>query len=305
MAFHEFYKKEVLWLKAKGANIYCIVYIPKKNPSAEVMVVHHGFSEHSGRYANLIEALEELRYTIYLFDMRGHGRTDGKRGHANYQDLLDDLDLVINIALEREPAEKVILFGHSLGAVVSALYAENPEKQKKIKALVLSSLATEHKLNFINKLKKFIAPLFAKIVPETTVTTNVDPTVISHDPAVVQQYAKDKFNHGEISFALGNFFMNSEKRILADSKKLKIPLYMFHGKADPLIDYHGSQLFFENAGSKIKELKLYEGLYHETLNEYPLNRQMVENDLIAWLSSHIRKKIKKEKTNGTIKRNRR
>ncbi|TGL77139.1 alpha/beta hydrolase [Leptospira yasudae] len=271
-----------------GAKIFYRTYQPKEGRKGNrVLVVQHGIGEHSGRYEFLVEALAGTGTAFYLIDSRGHGRSEGKRGAVDsFSDFLSDLDKLIAIAKEKEKVSKVTLLGHSMGAAIVTFYAEEGTNQGNLSGLIVSALPIKVKLDLVMKVKKGIAPFMADILPNLTLPTGLNVNHLSHDKAVVEAYVKDPLVHGMASAYLGNMLLNSEEPILANAGKIKLPIYVFHGKEDYIADSTGSEAFFEVVGSQDKSLKIYEGLYHETMNERIEDRTKVLNDLKKWFDSH-------------------
>ena len=81
-----------------------------------VLVLVHGYGEHSGRYGNLVKPLAELGYAIYAFDLRGHGESPGQRGHImGWGDYREDLQRFLHHVQELEKDRPLFLYGHSMG----------------------------------------------------------------------------------------------------------------------------------------------------------------------------------------------
>lgn len=173
-----------------------------------------------------------------------------------------------------------------MGAAISTFYAEEGTNQSNLNALIVSALPIKVKLDLMMKLKKGIAPLMADIFPNLTLPTGLNVNHLSHDKRVVDAYVKDPLVHGMASTYLGNMLLNSEEPILTNAGKIKIPIYIFHGKEDQIADSAGSEVFFEVVGSSDKTLKIYEGLYHEAMNERIEDRTKVLTDLKKWFESH-------------------
>jgi len=258
------------------------------NPqSAAVLVVQHGYGEHSGRYQHLIEGLKDQALVIYLVDSRGHGNSGGKRGVARpFEQFVEDLDQLVDIAIKKEKVSQVNLLGHSMGAVVSATYAENEARQKKIKSWVLSALAMRVKPDLMMKIKKLAAPLLAAIAPDLTLPAGLNVNFLSHDEKEVKAYQNDPLVHGDISGYLGQYMLNAETHLLPDAGNITIPTYMFHGREDQIADCSGTEVFYERLGSSDKKIKIFERLYHETMNEREVDRVQVVREVADWLKGH-------------------
>ncbi len=78
----------------------------------------HGLGEHTGRYAHIAEALTKIGYNLIGFDLRGHGLSEGKRGHTpDYDYIMDDVELFLEKSSEFFGSDQPhFLYGHSLGA---------------------------------------------------------------------------------------------------------------------------------------------------------------------------------------------
>ena len=79
--------------------------------------------------------------------------------------------------------------------------------------------------------------------------------------------------------------VRADERIERDFNRFELPLLILHGTADKTTRPDGSQLFYDKAGSKDKTLKLYEGHYHDLLND--LDREKVMADITGWIDKHI------------------
>jgi acylglycerol lipase len=283
---NSFTREESTFQNKDGSQIYYQIFRPNAG-AKRVLVVHHGFGEHGGRYSNLIDSLTDRSYVVYLIDARGHGRSDGRRGVVGHvSDYFADLKQLIGIAKQREGVKKVTLLGHSLGAVISFLYAGTDNNQEDLDALVTSGIAIKVQTDFVMDIKKGIGGLLANVLPTLTVPAGLDVNLLSHDKNVVDAYVSDPLVHGNISAYLGDFLMNCYDLALNTAPRINIPIYMFHGKEDKIALPAGSSEAFDRVSSKDKTLKLFDGLYHETMNELPKDRAIVLKELVSWLDKH-------------------
>jgi acylglycerol lipase len=69
--------------------------------------------------------------------------------------------------------------------------------------------------------------------------------------------------------------------------RIAVPLLVLHGTADKLTDPEGAQLLYERASSPDKTLRLYEGAYHELVNDLPDTRQAVLADILGWVNERV------------------
>lgn len=260
-------------------------WIPEETVRA-VMVFQHGLGEHSDRYHNLLEAMQGSGIAFYAMDARGHGKSEGKKGHiSSFENYTDDLHQFVEFVKKEQQVDKVVLLGHSLGGAIAASYAL--KKPDDLQALILSSPAILPYMNSYFNLVKKVTGVMAKYAPSVTVDANLKLKFLSHDQQVIDDYKADPLVHGRASPALGDALFQIHKHLYAQAPDLKLPLLIFHGTADELTDPEGSEKFYQLAGSADKTLKLYEGLYHETMNEIPVAKAEVLRDTRKWLEERI------------------
>lgn len=267
-----------------GLNIF---FQSWTKPDAEkVLVIQHGFGEHSNRYNNLLNALENEPINVYALDSRGHGRSEGKRGHVDqFQRYIDDLADLIRIVKQEQNIQKVILLGHSLGGVIALQYATEGFNQDNLLGLIISSPGLKVKMDFEKEIKKIAAELLATFMPSVTLDANLDLRYLSHDQNVIEAYKKDPLVHGKISFQMGKNLFHLNAVMKNKAHLIQVPILMIHGDSDGIADVEGTKEFFNNLVCKRKELKIYKGLYHELMNELPADREKVLNDIVEFIRS--------------------
>lgn len=289
-----------------GNEIYIQRWI-SLNPIAS-LVIAHGLGEHSGRYGNLINRLEGKRISIYALDHKGHGRSAGKRGHVvDFNEYVNDLSFFINGVIDENPNLPVFLLGHSMGGVISILYAF--QNQEKLAGLILSSPGLVPTVD-APKYKLALASFLSKYFPSITVSNELDANYISHDREVVAAYLNDPLVHDRISTRWYTEFMKSAQECLHRASEITIPLFVFHGTDDRIVDFAGSIQLFDAASSRDKTKLLLEGLYHETMNEVEYEREKVLSAVARWIlertgkrKKSIATKPKKKKVNSKPKKN--
>lgn len=253
----------------------------------KVLVVQHGFGEHSGRYGNLIAALENENTAVYALDARGHGKTPGKRGHIDDFNLYaSDLAVLLAKARAENPSVPMILLGHSMGGLIATLAALKPEVSKELKGLIVSSGAFKPALDTTQAIKKAVGTMLAKIAPAMTVPAGLDVRLISRDDNVVQAYGNDPLVHGKISMKMGVDLFATGEMLIEQAGKITLPILVIHGDADGIAQAEGSKAFFQGVSSQDKTIKLYPGFYHETMNEPLSDRRQVLSDIVGWINAH-------------------
>lgn len=268
-----------------GEKIFYRKFLPSS--IKRVLVYQHGFGEHSGRYGNLVEALEGTETAIYGQDLRGHGRSPGIRGHV--EDFIwycRDYGQLVELALKENGLKKALGLGHSMGGVVVLKYALADNNQEKFSGLILSATAFRPVLDLEKQVKKFFAEILSPFLGSLILDANLDARLLSHDTEVVFRYQSDPLVHGKISLKMGHTFFSSGEELLERAQEIKVPLLVLHGSADGLTQKEASEEFFQKASSKDKTLKIYEGLYHEIMNEKDPDRKKVLADIHEWVLAH-------------------
>jgi len=257
-----------------------------KPNSKQVFVLQHGFGEHSDRYGNILDVLKDESISVYALDSRGHGRSEGKRGHVDqFQNYIDDLSDLIRIAKSEQSKEKVVLLGHSLGGVIVLQYATEGFNQDNLLGLIVSSPGLKIKMDLEKEIKKFFAEILSSIMPSVTLDANLDVSFLSHDKNVIDAYNKDPLVHGKVSFQMGKNLFHLGSALMNKAHLIKVPILMTHGDADGITDCEGTKEFFGNLKTPNKELKIYPGYFHETMNEIPEYKNVVLSDMKKFILS--------------------
>ncbi len=244
-----------------------------------VVVIVHGLCEHAGRYDDVVARLNAFGYSAYRFDNRGHGRSGGQRGFIDdYRHFIDDADKVVSTAKRENPDSPIFMLGHSMGGFITTSYgAAYPGR---LSGQILSGAAVIL-LPLFKDLEAFdynAAPLAP--IPNSLVE------LICRDPLVVKAYAEDPLVLREFTTKLmGEVFITGAKRLMADMETYNYPCLILHGGSDQIVPADASQYFYEHIASKDKQIKIYEGLYHEILNE-PEKETVIE-DIHQWIEARI------------------
>ena len=250
------------------------------------LVIAHGLGEHSGRYGTVAGRLLPRGISIWAPDHRGHGRSDGLRGHvSSFYQYVDDLHTLVGLAREHLPeGMKVFLLGHSMGGLIALRFAARfPEV---IDGLIISSPALgvpQQPSPILNG----IARILSLLRPSSGFPNGLDPSKISHDEAVVRAYLDDPLVHSRVSARWFTEFMAAMEAANRAAPEMKTPILMQIAGDDYLTSASASKRFFEGISAADKTLRLYEGLYHEVYNEEKQQRARVLNDLESWLMNHI------------------
>ena len=250
-------------------------------PLRALVVLVHGVHEHSGRYAYLASALMARGVGVRALDLRGHGQSDGQRGQVEaFGDYVGDVAPFVNEVVEEAEAP-VFLMGHSMGGlVVAATVVERGTDG--LAGVVLSSPALQ--VSSPALLRK-VAPAIARWLPNLPVT-KLDLSVLSRTPTVERAYREDPLTIKRgVTARLGLEILTTTERVRQRPDAFDVPLYLFHGTADQLTEPDGTRWLAEHAATDDVTLRIYDGYYHETMNEPE------RDDVIAALADWIDEQI--------------
>jgi acylglycerol lipase len=264
----------------KGLGIFFRSWHPNGKPRA-IVAICHGLNAHSGEYLWVGDQLQAAGFAVYALDLRGRGKSDGERFYVETMaDYVNDVSKLIELAKQRGPGVPVYLLGHSAGGVVSCIYTL--DNQDKIAGLICEDFAF-----------KVPAPDFAiavvkgisHLAPHAHVLKlhNED---FSRDPKVVKAKNEDPLIANEVQpTRTVAELARADERLKREFPLIKLPVLILHGTADKVTKPSGSQEFYDRAGSKDKTLKVYEGYYHDLLND--IGKEQVMADILAWIDKRL------------------
>jgi alpha-beta hydrolase superfamily lysophospholipase len=233
---------------SKGITIYVLSWTPPLAPRA-VLVICHGVNSHSGQYLWAGAQFAAAGLAVFALDLRGRGQSDGERFYVEHvDDYVSDVAATIALAKARHPGLPLFLLGHSAGGVVSASYA----------------------LDHQSELAGFICESFAfSRDPEAVALLNNDPLTANESQPAITVAA----------------LVRADERLRQEFPRMTLPVLIMHGTDDKATVCHGSEFFHETAGSRDKTLKLYEGHYHDLLND--IVKEQVLGDIRGWIDARV------------------
>lgn len=244
-----------------------------KNEEKRVFIVH-GINEHSGRYEHFINFLNNNKISVITYDLRGHGKSGGKKAYIKYyQEHVNDLKYVINNY--SNPSVKQFLIAHSMGGLIGHLYMLN---NPKVDGYIASGAPT----NFLPAVKPFKL-IGYRWLGFIKIKNKFGQNTLSHDKKVEELYKKDPLNGKYFHVRLaGEMFLRGVKHLNKNITKNNKPILILHGSEDKIVPKEFSERIYRLIPHDEKELILYEGFYHEILNE--INKQQVYDDILRWLN---------------------
>ncbi len=244
-----------------------------------LLVLVHGYAEHSGRYEHVGAWLAARGCAVHAYDHRGHGRSDGVRGHVRrFADLLDDLEAFLAGVRAEHPGLPAFVVGHSMGGLTVAAFLR--ERRPELVGAVTSGAAL--RLAEVPSGALLLAlRLLRRVTPRFSMTRPIAPEALSRDPEVGRAYLDDPLVLRRMSVSLAAEIFDAGRRTFPGGADVHLPMLLLHGEADPLCPAAGSRTFYEQLGTAGSDLRIYPGLRHEIFNEP--EQESVFADLLEWL----------------------
>ncbi len=243
------------------------------------LAVIPGHGEHAGRYDVLARAMANHAIATYALDIRGHGRSDGARGHTmSWDDVIGDA-VTFHSMVKAAASGEVVPLGHSVGGsiLLSAIIRGRLQPAR----FVVSSPALRVRAR-VPAWKLTLGRGASRFTPSLAMSTELNADHISRDPTVVAAYRADPLTHDRMSVRFYTEWQAANAEIMARAGEIKLPFLATHGSDDRIIDPLATEEFVKRSASPAKQLKIYPGAYHEPYND--INREEVFADLAGWLA---------------------
>jgi lysophospholipase len=250
--------------------------------SRAALVVVHGLGEHSGRYAEFGERMAGYGISTFAMDLRGHGLSEGRRGHVpSFDVFLQELDRfrreVEGLADFRVP---MFLLGHSLGGLIAVRYEEEYNTRFEGTIIISPWLATAMT---VARWKANAAHALAKLLPALPFRANIRAEHVSRDPEIVEAYRADPLVHDTVTPRFFSEVSSAMGLALQRSDRIQEPLLFMAAGDDRLVDTERSLRFARSIVAPDLTVRVYPGHYHELLNE--LDRATIHREIRDWIAA--------------------
>lgn len=253
------------------------------------MVLTHGLAEHSDCYAPFAKRFAEDGWEVFAWDMRGHGRSSGKRGFAkNINEFEKDLFAFLKKVDEEKSCKTgpLVLFGHSLGGLVT-LRTILAYGSLEIAALALSAPALGLAMA-VPKIKDALARIANNWLPTLTLYNEIKYEDLSRDEEMLKSYGTDPLRHDKVSPGIYLGMIDSFGLVRENAKKITLPTCILAAGNDHMISTQAIGDFYDHLGASKKELHIYPDSLHEVLND--LDKELAYSDLKKFINPFLGRK---------------
>ena len=247
-----------------------------------VIVLIHGLGEHSGRYnTHFANYFLNEGFSILSFDLPGHGKSGGQRGHIKDYDDFDELvSAGISYAKNKYPSLPIFIYGHSLGGLIALEYSiqVNPD----INGLIASAPVLDI-FEPIHPAKLILAKIINAVFPSFSLDSGLNRNMLSRDKSVIERYNADPLVHGHTSAKMGMYIIEKGEFVRNNANKVSVPTLVMIGSAEEIVSKKAIHDFCDQSYNCVE--KIWTGLYHELHNE-PENLSVLKFTS-EWIDSHL------------------
>jgi alpha-beta hydrolase superfamily lysophospholipase len=260
-----------------GAGLFVCSSEPAAGPTRGCVLITPGLGEHSGRYTHVMQRLSGAGYRVLAWDLRGHGRSDGRRGDVrDYSLLIDDLRQIWSLA---SPGPR-FLYGHSLGGQITLNFAAR--HRPSAAGLVITSPWL--RLSFApSRAKLLAASVAARIWPTFSQNTNLVSAMLSRDLDFLKTLPDLHLVHHRVSARMYHALTAGARQAARDAGQLPYPILLLHGGSDPVTSPSATEELYRSLGSTDKSLIIIPHALHEIHND--LCRDSVLSHIVTWLDA--------------------
>jgi alpha-beta hydrolase superfamily lysophospholipase len=246
------------------------------------LLLIHGIAEHAERHAHVAARFARAGIETHAYDLRGFGRSDGRRAYVErwslYHDDLEDQLVAIRAVCGGLPA---ILYGHSMGGLIALGYvmADPPRSQPDLLVLSAPAIASA------GPWRRPLAAVLGRALPRLEIANRLPAGGLSRDPQIEVAYRADPLNVHRTTTRLGLELFDEQARVesrLARMTALPMPTYVLHGSDDVIVPLSASASL---DGKANVTRRVYPHLRHEMHNEPEADA--VIGDTLLWIESAI------------------
>jgi acylglycerol lipase len=268
-----------------SSGVTAHIWRPKHAAVRAAIVLQHGYCEYAQRYVtshnNVVGHLVGAGYAVYAMDLWGHGDSPGTRGVVHVGKAVRDHGELRRLARARDPAVSVVLFGHSLGGLVTAGSAV--AELAGVRGVVLTGPALPAALPCLGRV---VLGAVARALPKTSIPGRANVAGLTRREDEIQKYWDDARCHKDgISFLLAATALDAAQQVAEGVTGWTVPTLVLHGKVDVYCDWKASARFVERIASEDKELVTYEEGRHELLHD--LEGDAVLQRILEWIERHV------------------
>ncbi|MDF1565397.1 MAG: lysophospholipase [Deltaproteobacteria bacterium] len=265
-----------------GTRLFWRSVVPAEVKARIVLV--HGYSDHSGRYPHVIEAFADRGFAVHAFDYRGHGKSEGRRGHVGrFGEFVSDLStFVARVRAEITDSAPLFVVAHSHGGLITLRWLLDRPSGLTGAVLTCPFLA----LGFEPPaLKVLAARVIGKIIPHLPLGNELEAENLTRDEAFQEETRNDPLYGHTTTPSWFTQMQQVQEEVKRRASEIVTPLLILQAEADTIVSPEASRKLFDALSVRDKEWESYEGMRHEIYRE--IGREAPIERTLAWLEKRL------------------
>lgn len=248
-------------------ELYYVSWNVEGKPKLINIYIHGGFA-HAGDALTIAEELLKIGVDTYAFDLKGFGHWEGRSGHINHRkEYTQSILIFYEFLKQKYPDTEFMLSGHSMGGLLGTWILQR--HQELFKCAVLSGIWLKTKANIPFILRMLAIPL-NKIWPTFSDKPTFTVEELTHDEEMRKRFYEDIDNDLRMGKASVRWLKEMEvlqEKAIAGMNEITLPILVFQGGQDTIVDSQVAETGFNNISSKDKEWSFHPEFYHDVFNE--------------------------------------
>lgn len=255
-------------------------------PKAGLIIVH-GYAEHSGRYAHVMERFAGAGWSCWAQDHRGHGKSARVMGLIeSFEDVVEDLRMLHRRVREALPKKApIFVWGHSGGGLATLRWLQR--SQKDVQGAILTG-ASALVPSYVHPVVIALSHVLGRLTPKLPVQPFWNPDNLCRDKDIVAAAAADPLMYkGKVRARTGSELIKAMRKAAYHMPNVTIPLLVLHGEEDKLVDMEASEYIAAHASSHDLTFERIPGAKHELHNDPPAERAALFDRIEAWMNDRM------------------
>lgn len=259
--------------------LYSLEVAASGEPRGGVCVVHDQ-GDHGSRYRPLADELARAGLAVALPDFRGHGRSEGDRGHSwGVAEMVRDIGSVTeHLAYMMEPDSPRFVVGQGLGAFYALCYAI--ERPDAVSGLVLSAPLLRTHFDVPEK-KGGLRGMFKKVGPTSPGRVGWTVDELTGLDEERDAWKADELVHDVATVRTAESVAEGLARYMPRVSEVSCPMLVLHGSLDAVSPPESSAVL-EREGV---ERRMLEGVRHDVFHDVGAEVRIAE--VREWLVGRL------------------
>ncbi|XP_057962651.1 caffeoylshikimate esterase [Malania oleifera] len=275
----------------RGLSLFARSWVPLSTPPRGIICMVHGYgNDISWSFQSTPVFLAQNGFACFALDLEGHGRSQGLKAFVPHVNLVVDDCTSFFASVQKDPQYQGLpsfLYGESMGGAICLLiHFANPSAFRgAILVAPMCKISDNVRPRWpIPQILMFLARFFPTL-PVVPTTDLLDKSVKVAEKKIVAGMNPMRYR-GRPRLGTVAELLRVTDYLSSRLWDVEIPFIVLHGSADTVTDPEVSRALYEEARSRDKSMKIYDGMMHSLLfGETDENVEIVRRDILTWLEN--------------------